>query len=147
LFLDRVEFSPRGQVFIFDPSGELVAESIAPETFGKLSPLNTQNNENLVTKEITQQVRNLGNIQQTIQLRFKVAGQNTLPKSIWLKLASGDRDARSRLHGRNSPKSKANMAVIWNSFIDCHCHKQLVDRFCALVNPPYQIVLFKKCRF
>ncbi len=78
LFLDRVEFSPRGQVFIFDPSGELVAESITSETSGKLSPFNAKNSHNLVTKEITQQVTNLGNIQQTTQLSFQVARQNQL---------------------------------------------------------------------
>jgi len=46
------------------------------EMLRELSRLNTQNSQDLMIKEIPQQVSNLGNFQQPMQLSFQVAGQN-----------------------------------------------------------------------
>ena len=85
LFLNRLRFSPSGQVFIVEASGTLVATSFKAEASGlkrvnqqtsRLSALNSQDQR---TREVSQQLaRQLGtfsNLKSPQQLRLTVANQ------------------------------------------------------------------------
>jgi PAS domain S-box-containing protein len=85
LFLNQIQLSPKGQVFIVERSGELVATSIASEASGKsfnsgkFSRLNAKNSQDLATREVTKQLieqfGSLANFRESKQLSLTVAGQ------------------------------------------------------------------------
>jgi PAS domain S-box-containing protein len=86
LFLNQIRLSPKGQVFILENQGDLVATSIASEASGKIfnsgkfSRLNAKNSQDLVTREATklliEQFGSLANFKESKQLRLNVAGQS-----------------------------------------------------------------------
>ncbi len=85
LFLTKLHFSPTGQAFIIERSGELVATSIPAEASvsitirGKLSRLSALNSQDLRTREVSQQLfqmfGRLDAVKTTTQLSLLVAGE------------------------------------------------------------------------
>ncbi len=92
LFLNQLEFSPNGQVFIIERSGNLIATSALKEASGmrqvngqpnRLSVVDSQDDQ---TREIAQQLlRHFGDfrhISSTQQLRLTIAGQRDFVQII-----------------------------------------------------------------
>ncbi len=84
LFLNQIRLSPKGQVFILEDQGDLVATSIASEasaksfSLGKFSRLNAKDSQYLLTREVTKQlIEQFGSLdfKESKQLSLNVAGQ------------------------------------------------------------------------
>ncbi|MBE9226418.1 PAS domain S-box protein [Phormidium sp. LEGE 05292] len=85
LFLNQLQFSPTGQVFIIEKSGDLVATSFKAEASGmrllngkptRLSALNSQDlRTQEVTKKLIQKFANLNNLRVPQQLSLTAGGE------------------------------------------------------------------------